>query len=73
MSLSTDWPIDYLSIWHLASITEKATNKSVTSNPLAEKPLTWEDQEELNFPDVRTFLCYIEAASKELYDSVMRL
>ena len=42
-------------------------------NPLAKKPLTQKDREELNFPDVRTFLHHVEVAPREIYDSVMRL
>ena len=27
----------------------------------------------MNFPDIRTFLCYVKAAPKEVYNSIMRL
>ena len=73
MFLSTDWPTGYPSIQHLASITEEATNDGVTLNPPAKEQLTQEDQEELNFSDVHIFVCNVESASKEVYDSVMRL
>ena len=73
MSLSTDWPASYLSIRHLASIAEKATNNGMALNPPAEEPLTREDQEELNFPDVRTFIRHVKLAPREVYDLVMRL
>ena len=72
MSSSTNQPIGYPSIKHLASIAEEKT-KGVGLNPPVEEPLTQEDWEELNFLDVRTFLCHVEAAPKEVYDSVMRL
>ena len=72
MSLSTNQPIRYPSIKHLASIAEEET-ESIGLNPLTKEPLTQEDQEELNFPDVRTFLRHVEAAPKEVYDSIMRL
>ena len=72
MSLFTDQPTSYSSIWHLASIAEKKT-KSMALNPPAKELLTWEDQKELNFSDVRTFLRYVEAAPREIYNSVMRL
>ena len=42
-------------------------------NPSVEKPLIWEDQEELNFPDLCTFVHHVELASREVYNSVMRL
>ena len=42
-------------------------------NPPAEKPLTWEDQEKLNFPDVRTFVRHVESALGEVYNLIMRL
>ena len=41
---------------------------------LAKEPLlTWDNWEELNFSDVCTFLFYMKAAPKEVYNSVMRL
>ena len=73
MSSSTDRPAGYLSIQHLVSIAEETTNDGVALNPLAEEPLTQEDQEELNFSDVCTFVHHVESAPKEVYNSVMRL
>ena len=73
MSLSTDRPIGYPSIGHLASIVEEETTENVPLNPPAEEPLTQEDQKELNFPDIRTFVCHVKSAPKKVYDSVMRL
>ena len=73
MSLSINQTIGYLSIWHLASIAEEATNNGVTLNPPTKEPLTWEDWEELNFPDVRTFVRYVKSALREVYNLVMRL
>ena len=73
ISLSINQPIGYPSIWHLASIAEKKTTKSVALNPPAKEPLTQENQEKLNFQNVCTFLCHIEAAPREIYDSIMRL
>ena len=74
MSLSTKQSVSYPLIRHLASIIEeeKAT-KGVPLNPPAKEPLTWEDQEELNFPDVHIFVCHVESAPREVYDLVMRL
>ena len=74
MFLSTKQPVDYPSIRHLASIIEeeKAT-EGVLLNPSAKKPLTREDQKELNFLDVHTFICYMESAPKKVYDSIIRL
>ena len=72
MSSSTNQPVRYPSIKHLTSITEEKT-KSVGLNLPVKEPLTQEDQKELNFPDVRTFLCHVEAAPKEVYNSVLRL
>ena len=73
MSLSTDRPTSYPSIRHLTSIAEETTNNGVALNPSAQEPLTQEDREELNFPDVRTFICHVQSAPKEVYDSIMRL
>ena len=42
-------------------------------NSPAEEPLTREDREELNFPDVRTFVRHVELAPREVYNLVMRL
>ena len=73
MSLSTDQPVGYPSIQHLASIAEKATNNSIALNSPAKKLLSWEDQEELNFSDVHIFVHYVESTPRKVYDSVMRL
>ena len=75
MSLSTNQPVGYLSIWHLASITEKDDTESVSLNlqPAEELPLTQDDQEELNFPNECIFLRHVETAPREVYNSVMRL
>ena len=73
MSLFTDGPISYPSIWHLASIAEEEITKGVSLNLPAKEPLTQEDQEELNFSDVRTFVYHVESASREVYDLVIRL
>ena len=73
MSSSTDWPAGYPSTRHLASIAKKATNDGVALNPPAKEPLTREDQEELNFSNVRTFVRHVESAPKEVYNLVMRL
>ena len=73
MFLSTDQPAGYPSIWHLASIAEKATNNGVALNPLAKEPLTQKDREELNFPDICIFEHYVRLTPREAYDSVMRL
>ena len=73
MSLSTDRFADYLSIQHLALITEKATNNDVALNPPAEEPLTRENQEKLNFPDVCTFVRHVELAPREVYNLIMKL
>ena len=72
MSSSTNQPVRYLSIKHLVLIAEEET-ESVGLNPPAKEPLTQEDQKELNFPDVHTFLRHIEVVLKEVYNSVMRL
>ena len=42
-------------------------------NLSAKKPLTQEDWEELNFSNVYTFIRHVESASKEVYNSIMRL
>ena len=74
MSLFTDQPVGYPSIWHLASITEvEETIKSMSLNPQpAKKPLTQDDWKKLNFSDVRTFVRYVEMALREVYNLVMR-
>ena len=72
MSSSTNQPIGYPSIKHLASIAEEET-KGMGLNPPAEEPLTQEDWEELNFPNVRIFVRHMELAPREVYNSVMRL
>ena len=74
MSSSTKQPVDYPLIQHLTSILEeeKAT-ESVPLNPPTEKPLTREDWEELNFPDVHTSIRHVKSAPREVYDSVVRL
>ena len=74
MSLSTKQPIDYSSIWHLASIIkeEKAT-KGMLLNPPTKEPLTQEDQEELSFPDIQSFIRHVESAPKKVYNLVMKL
>ena len=72
MSSSTNQPVGYPSIKHLVSIAEEET-KGVGLNLLAKKLLTWEDREELNFSDVRTFLRHVEATPKEIYNSVIKL
>ena len=41
-------------------------------NSPAKEPLTREDQKELNFSDIRTFVRHVESAPREVYDSVMR-
>ena len=73
--MSTYQPVGYSSIWHLASITEKDDIEGIFLNPQPAKksPLTQDDREELNFSDERTFLCYVETAPREVYNSVMRL
>ena len=73
MSLSTNQPVGYPSIRHLALIVEKKTTEGVPLNSPAKKPLTREDQEKLNFPDVRTFICHVELAPREVHDLIMRL
>ena len=45
----------------------------LNSQPAKKPLLTRKDQEELNFPDERTFLCHVEAAPRMIYDSIMRL
>ena len=71
MSLSTDQPVGYPSIQHLASSAEEKT-KGVTLNPPAEEPLTWKDREKLNFSNICIFLRHMETAPREVYNSVMR-
>ena len=75
MSLSTDQPVKYPSIQHLASITEEDNTEGIFLNPQPAKelPLTRDDREELNFPDERTFLCHVETTPREVYNLVMRL
>ena len=73
MSSSTDRPAGYPSIQHLVLIAEKTTNDGMALNPPAKKPLTREDREELNFPNVRTFVRHVESAPREVYNSIMRL
>ena len=73
MSLSTDQPTGYPSIWHLTSIAEETTNNGMALNPPAKEPLTREDWKELNFSDVCTFIRYVKLAPREVYDLVMRL
>ena len=74
MSSSTKQPVGYPSIQHLTLlIREKTAIEGVLWNLLAEEPLTREDREELNFPDVRNFIRHVELAPKEVYDSIMRL
>ena len=73
MSLSTKQPVGYPSIRHLASIIKEKATESVLLNPLAKKPLTREDREKLNFPDVHIFVRHVESSLREVYDSVMRL
>ena len=63
MSLSIDQPVSYTSIRHLASIAEEKT-EGVALNPPAEELLTREDQEKLNFPDIRTFLRHMKRHQK---------
>ena len=73
MSLSTDQLVGYPFIWHLASIAEEET-KSVSLNSPAEEPsLTQDNQEELNFPDIRIFLCHMKATPREIYNFVIKL
>ena len=72
ISLSTNQPVRYPFIKHLASIAEKETESMGLNSPV-EEPLTQKDREELNIPDVRTFLRHVEAAPKEVYNFVKRL
>ena len=72
ISSFTSQPVGYPSIKHLASIAEKQT-KGVGLNFSTKKPLTEENQEKLNFPDVYTFVRHVESAPREVYDLVMRL
>ena len=71
ISSSTNQPVGYLFIKHLASIVEKKT-EGVGLNSSAKKLLTREDWEELNFPNVRTFVCYVKLAPREIYNSVIK-
>ena len=74
MSSSTKQPVGYPSIWHLISIIkEEKAIESMPLNPPAKKLLIQEDREELNFSDVRTFVCHVESAPRKVYNSVMRL
>ena len=74
MSLSTKQPVGYLLIRHLVSIIEeKKATKGVPLNSPAKKLLTREDQEELNFPDVCTFVRHVKLAPKKIYNLVIRL
>ena len=73
MSLSTKQPVGYPSIQHLASIVEEEATKGMALNLPAKEPLTWEDWEELNFSDVRTFVRHMELAPRKVFDSVIRL
>ena len=76
MSLSTDQPVSYPLIWHLASIIEEEeATKGVSLNPqpAKEPPLTRDDWEELNFSDVCSLLRHMEVTPRKVYDSVMRL
>ena len=73
MSSSTNQPVGYLSIKYLTSISEEIT-ENVSLNQLANEPLlTWNNCEELIFPDVHTFVRHVDEALDEVYDSVMRL
>ena len=42
-------------------------------NLSTEKPLTEENQEKLNFPDVCIFVRHVESAPREVYNLIMRL
>ena len=57
----------------MSILEEEKITKSVPLNSPAEKPLTQEDREELNFPDVCTFVRHMESAPKKVYNLVMRL
>ena len=72
MSLSIDQPVGYPSIQHLASIAGEET-KSIVLNPPIKDLLIRESQKELNFPDICIFLCHVKAASKEVYNFIIRL
>ena len=73
MFLSTDQPIGYPFIQHLASIAKEKTTESVSLNPPTKELLTPEDREELNFSDVCTFIHHVELAPREVYNLVIRL
>ena len=74
MFLSTKQPVGYLLIQHLASIIkEEKAIKGVLLNPLTKEPLTRKDREELNFPEVCTFVRHVELAPRKVYNLVMRL
>ena len=71
ISSSINQSVGYPSIKHLTLITEKDT-KGMALNFPAKEPLTWEDQEELNFFNVHIFLRHVKAAQREVYNSIMR-
>ena len=72
--MSTKQPVGYPSIRHLVSILEKEkATKGMPLNPPAKEPLTQENQEELNFSDVRTFVRHVESTPREVYNLVRRL
>ena len=73
MSSSTNQLIRYPSIKHLTSILEETTKGVLLNQSANEPPLTRNDCEELIFPDVRTFMYYVDKAPDEVYDSVMKL
>ena len=70
---STNQPVRYPSIKHLISIPEETIKGVLLNQPANELLLTWNDCEELIFPDVRTFVRYVDETPDEVYDSVMRL
>ena len=73
MSSSTNQPVRYSSIKHLTSILEETT-KGVSLNQPANEPLLMQNNhEELIFPDVRTFVGYVDEVPDEVYDSIMNL
>ena len=71
MFSSTNQPVGYPSIKHLASIAKEEIEGMGLNLP-AKKLLTREDQKELNFSDVRTFVRHMKSAPKEVYDLVMK-
>ena len=73
MFSSTSQPVRYLSIKHLTSIPEGITEGVSLNQPASEPPLTQNDCEELIFPDVHTFVCYVDETSDKVYNSAMRL